>query len=227
MEQSAPAGAEMLYPFLSPTAADIDALLVEVRESTRSKAREITELRAEFLRRDGDRILACAEAMADRFVGGGRLLAFGNGGSSTDAQDLASLFLHSDPDLRSLPAFGLTSDIAVVTALSNDVGFDVVFARQIGAFGRAGDIAIGLSTSGNSANLLDGFEAAARMGMLTVGIAGDHGGRMAESASIEHLFVIPSTSVHRIQEAQTTLYHALWELTLLALGEPGTQAGRS
>ena len=120
-----------------------------------------------------------------------------------------------------MPAFGLTNDIAVVTALSNDIGFDVVFARQIGAFGRPGDIAVGLSTSGNSANLMRAFDEAARRGMVTVGIAGYDGGKMAELDSIDHLFVVPSPSVHRIQEAQTTLYHALWELTLGALDDSG------
>ncbi|MFD1051648.1 SIS domain-containing protein, partial [Kibdelosporangium lantanae] len=144
---------------------------------------------------------------------GGRLLAFGNGGSSTDAQDLASLFL-SPSSPRPLPAFGLTNDIAVITALCNDIGFEVVFARQIAAFGRSHDIAVGLSTSGNSVNLLRAFDEANRLGMLTVGIAGYDGGKMAELDSIDYLFVVPSPSVHRIQEAQTTLYHLLWELTL-------------
>jgi D-sedoheptulose 7-phosphate isomerase len=163
--------------------------------------------------------------MAAQFGRGGRLLAFGNGGSSTDAQDLASLFLSPPGDSRPLPAFGLTNDIAVVTALSNDVGFDVVFARQVGAFGRRGDIAVGLSTSGNSANLLRGFDEAARRGLMTIGIAGYDGGKMAELDTIDYLFVVPSPSVHRIQEAQTTLYHALWELSLAALA--AQDAGRA
>jgi D-sedoheptulose 7-phosphate isomerase len=105
----------------------------------------------------------------------------------------------------------------VVTALSNDVGFDSVFARQIAALGRPGDIAVGLSTSGNSPNLLNAFDEAHSRGLLTVGIAGGDGGRMAGLASIDHLFVVASPSVHRIQEAQTTIYHVLWELTLAAL----------
>jgi D-sedoheptulose 7-phosphate isomerase len=155
--------------------------------------------------------------MAERFAAGGRLLAFGNGGSSTDAQDLVSVFLSPAGGLRPLPAFGLTNDIAVITALCNDIGFEVVFSRQVAAFGRAGDIAVGLSTSGNSANLLRAFDEAGRRGLLTVGIAGYDGGKMAELDSIDFLFVVPSPSVHRIQEAQTTLYHALWELTLDAL----------
>ena len=101
----------------------------------------------------------------------------------------------------------------MVTALCNDIGVDVVFARQLGAFARAGDIAVGLSTSGNSGNLLRAFDEASRRGMLTIGLAGYGGGKMAELSSIDYLFVAPSTSIHRIQEAQTTIYQVLWELT--------------
>jgi len=206
-----------LYPFLYADRSNVDAVIEQVRRSTVDKAREIIELRARVLDRDGTRLLDCAAAMAGRFAAGGRLLAFGNGGSSTDAQDLVSLFLNPAGGFRPLPAFGLTSDIAVITALCNDIGFEVVFARQVAAFGRAGDIAVGLSTSGNSANLLRAFDEAGRRGLLTVGIAGYDGGKMAELDCIDHLFVVPSPSVHRVQEAQATLYHALWELTLDAL----------
>ena len=121
------------------------------------------------------------------------------------------------PGERALPAYCLANDIAVVTALCNDVGVEVVFARQIAAFGQPRDIAIGLSTSGNSENLLRALDEAARHGLLTVGIAGYDGGKMAELDSLDYLFVAPSSSVHRIQEAQTTIYHALWELTVASL----------
>ncbi|WP_410663593.1 SIS domain-containing protein [Amycolatopsis sp. lyj-84] len=208
---------QALYPFLYADSSDVDSLLEQVRRSTVDKAREITELRASVFARDGQRLLECARAMTGAFAVGGRLLTFGNGGSSTDAQDLASLFLNPAGDSPPLPAFGLTNDIAVITALSNDIGFDVVFARQIAAFGRAGDIAVGLSTSGNSANLLRAFDEASRLGLLTVGIAGYDGGKMAELDSVDYLFVVPSPSVHRVQEAQTTLYDVLWELTVAGL----------
>jgi D-sedoheptulose 7-phosphate isomerase len=218
---------ESLYPFLYADTSNIDAVLQEVRRSTVDKASEIMALRREVFAADGARIADCAQDMAERFAAGGRLLTFGNGGSSTDSQDLASLFLSPDGE-HPLPAFGLTNDIAVVTALSNDIGFDVVFSRQIAAFGRAGDIAVGLSTSGNSANLLRAFDEAARRGLLTVGIAGYDGGKMAELDSIDYLFVVNSASVHRIQEAQTTIYHALWELTRGALAvDPGNSQGKS
>jgi D-sedoheptulose 7-phosphate isomerase len=205
---------ESLYPFLYAAASDVGAVLEDVRRSTVAKAEEIIELRATVRDRDGERLLACAGDMADRFEAGGRLFAFGNGGSSSDAQQLVTLFLNPGQGRRPLPAYGLTNDGAVMTALCNDIGVEVVFSRQIAAFGGKQDIAVGLSTSGNSGNLLRAFDEASRRGMLTVGIAGYDGGKMAEIDTLDYLFVAPSSSVHRIQEAQTTMYHALWELTL-------------
>lgn len=203
-----------LYPFLYSGAGDLDAVLADVRRSTVEKIHEIVALRGEVLERDSRRLEACASAMAESFASGGRLFALGNGGSCTDAADLASLFLHPGAGRRALPAFALTGDIAVLTALSNDVSFDVVFARQIAAFGRRNDVVVGLSTSGNSTNLVRAFDEASRRGLLTIGVAGYEGGAMAELGSIDYLFVVPAESVHRIQEAQTTIYHTLWELTL-------------
>jgi D-sedoheptulose 7-phosphate isomerase len=216
-----PAGSiESLYPFLYSGQTDVSAVLAEVRQSTVAKAGEILQLRRTILAADAERLLACAAQMAARFQAGGRLLAFGNGGSATDAQQLATMFLAPGESARPLPAIGLASDPSVLTALANDIGVDVIFARQIAAFGTRNDIAIGLSTSGNSENLLRAFDEAARRGLLTVGIAGYSGGKMAELDSIDYLFVAPSASVHRIQEAQTTVYDALWELCQQALTTP-------
>jgi D-sedoheptulose 7-phosphate isomerase len=220
---------EALYPFLYADTGDLTTVLDQVRASTVAKAAEIGELRRTVGARDGARIEACAREMAIRFAAGGRLFAFGNGGSATDAAQLATLFLAPiagvggggdqggggtrGEEYPPLPAFGLANDTSVVTALCNDVGVDVVFARQLAAFARPDDIAVGLSTSGNSDNLLRAFDEASRRGMLTIGLAGYDGGRMAELDSIDYLFVVPSSSVHRIQEAQTTIYQVLWELT--------------
>jgi D-sedoheptulose 7-phosphate isomerase len=204
---------DALYPFLSQQSEPLADVLDDVRRSTEQKAREIVALRESLVDRHAPGLLACAAHLADRFEAGARLYTFGNGGSSTDAQDLAQLFLHPPPPARPLPAASLSHDVAVMTALSNDIGFDVVFARQLGALGRAGDIAVGLSTSGGSANAVAAFEEASRRSLVTVGLCGYDGGRMAELDCIDHLFVVPSPSVHRIQEAQTTLYHVLWELT--------------
>jgi D-sedoheptulose 7-phosphate isomerase len=209
---------EDLYPFLYSGTTDLSAVLSQVRASTVAKTQEIAELRQAVAARDAARLARCAEDMAARFVAGGRLFAFGNGGSATDAQELATLLLHPGGGMRPLPAFALANDTSVVTALCNDIGVEVVFARQLAAFGKRDDIAVGLSTSGNSENLVRAFGEASKRGMLTIGLAGYQGGKMAELDTIDHLFVAPSSSVHRIQEAQTTIYHVLWELTLAAAG---------
>ena len=211
------AAMESLYPFLYSDKTDLPAVMAQVRASTVAKVGEIADLRREVSALDGARIADCARAAAARFRAGGRLFAFGNGGSATDAAQLTTLFLNPGGTARPLPAFGLASDTSVLTALCNDVGVDVVFARQLAAFGGRDDIAVGLSTSGNSANLVRAFDEASRRGMLTIGLAGYEGGKMAELDSIDYLFVAPSSSVHRIQEAQTTVYQVLWELTLAAL----------
>ncbi len=154
------------YPFLYAGKSDLTAVLEQVRASTVAKAAEIIELRAAIAKQDGARLEECAQETARRFAGGGRLFAFGNGGSATDAQQLATLFLSNGS-----PAFALGNDTAIVTALCNDIGVEVVFSRQLAAFGRKNDIAIGLSTSGNSANLLRAFETASQKGMFTIGLA--------------------------------------------------------
>jgi D-sedoheptulose 7-phosphate isomerase len=221
MQEKNATGIEALYPFLYAQEGSVDAVLAEVRKSTSAKAREIVALRERTIDLLGERLVDCAAAMARAFSFGARLLCFGNGGSATDAQSVAHSFL-LPPRGRAIAAMSLASDVAVLTALGNDIGFDVVFARQMGALGRRGDIAIGISTSGNSVNLLRAFEEANRRGMLTIGLAGDRGGAMAEADGIDFLFVVPSSSVHRIQEVQTTICHLLWELTQDFLDRPET-----
>jgi len=220
-ESAAPqaeSGVEQLYPFLYGGASDGGSLLDAAAESARQKVAEIVELRARVGQAQCSGVAACGARLAEAFAAGGTLLAFGNGGSSTDAQDIVHTFLDPPQPAAPLPALGLTNDVAVLTALSNDIGFDVVFARQVKAFGRPGDIAVALSTSGGSPNVLAAIEEADRCGLVTVGLAGYGGGRMADLASLQHLFAVPSSSVHRVQEVQTTLYHVLWEATHAALG---------
>jgi len=207
---------ESLYPFLYDGSADAATLFEQAVLSTAAKATEIVALRKEVLALSGDELERCAAAMATAFAAGGRLFAFGNGGSSTDAQALVRLFTRPHGG-RALPGVCLTEDVAVVTALANDVGYDNVFARQVAAFGRVGDIAVGVSTSGGSENVLRAFDTAHRLGVMTVGFAGYDGGAMKDAGTVDHLFVVPSDSVHRIQEAQTTLYDVLWTLTQEAL----------
>ncbi|MGH9066418.1 MAG: D-sedoheptulose-7-phosphate isomerase [Acidimicrobiales bacterium] len=221
-------GLGSLYPYLYPESAEgveaagageAEKVLSDVARSTAAKAAEIVELRATVAARDSPRLLACARAMAGAFAAGGRLLAFGNGGSSSDAQAVAHGFMDPPGGVLPLPALCLTNDVAVVSALANDVAWEVVFSRQVAAWGRPVDIALGLSTSGGSANVLAGLAEATKIGMVTVGLAGYDGGKMAEAA-IDHLFVVPSASIHRIQEAQTTVYQVLAELTREAVAAP-------
>jgi D-sedoheptulose 7-phosphate isomerase len=217
VEQPATGGVESLYPFLYAGSSNLPAVLADVSRSTEEKVAEIVALRQLVAEQETDRLADCAAVLAERFVGGGKVLAFGNGGSSTDASDVVHTFLDPSDGARPLPALCLTNDAAVMTALSNDVSFDVVFARQVRAFGRGNDIAVGISTSGGSTNVLSGFDAAKEAGLATVGLSGYGGGKMAELESLDFLFAVPSSSVHRVQEVQTTLYHVLWEVTQAAL----------
>jgi len=199
-----------LYPMLDATERDAPALLADLARSAQAKAVESARTRTTALadrREDLDR---AADAMAAAFSAGGRLFCFGNGGSATDAAGLAALFA-SPATGRSLPARSLVEDTAVLTALANDIGVEVVFARQLIAHGRAGDIALGLSTSGGSANVLRAFAQARRAGLLTVGLAGYGGGAMRSSPDLEHCLAVDAQSVHRTQETQSAMAYALWE----------------
>jgi len=219
---SADGGLEALYPFLyapAPQHAGADQDLIR---STEEKIEEAGALRAACLERYRDALAGCGRQIADRVRAGGRVLCCGNGGSSTDAQALASLCVQP-PHGRPIAALSLSADTAVITALANDVGFDVVYARQLATLAGPHDVLVGLSTSGNSANVMRAFDEARRRNLLTVGFAGNDGGQMAAEGRLDYLFVVPSSSVHRIQEAQTTLYHVLWVLTQQALEEVPTR----
>ncbi len=202
-------GTDFLYPFIGGGEHDAAALLDDLARSAQSKAAISAALRAATLERTRPDRAEIAAAMAACFIAGGRLFTFGNGGSSTDAAALAALFAEP-PSGRALPARNLAADTAVLTALGNDVGFDLVFSRQIIAHVRPGDIAIGLSTSGNSRNVLAAFGEAHRRGLLTVAVAGYDGGEMARSRDVAHCLVVAADSIHRIQETQAALGVAVW-----------------
>jgi D-sedoheptulose 7-phosphate isomerase len=204
----------LFYPFLfAGGVASAEDVLAQVRHSTLEKCHEVVALRRATLEHSRDQIVAAGLAMARAFAAGATLLAFGNGGSTTDAQDLvAELMSPPLPGCRRLPAIALTNDIAVITAVGNDVGFDNVFARQVIAFGRPGDIAVGISTSGNSTNVLVALEQAKKQGLLTLALAGYDGGKTARSSAVDFCIAAPSDHIPRIQEAQATIYHALLEI---------------
>jgi D-sedoheptulose 7-phosphate isomerase len=209
----------LFYPFLFEGGkASAEEVLAEVRHSTLEKCREVIALRRATLTRNGAQIIAAGKAMARAFASGATLFAFGNGGSATDAQDFVTELMNPPfPEYPPLPAIALTNDIAVVTAVGNDVGYDNVFARQIIALGRQGDIAVGISTSGNSTNLLVAFEQAKKQGLLTIALAGYDGGKAARSPAVDVCIVSPSDYIPRIQEAQATVYHTLFEMVYALL----------
>ena len=167
-------------------------------------------------------ILAAAAAMVDCFASGGKVLLCGNGGSAADCQHIAAEFvsvLSRDVPRPGLPAIALTTDTSLLTANANDFGFEGVFARQVQALGSAGDVLIGISTSGNSANILRALECAKARRMRTVGLTGASEGSMAHLCEV--LIRVPSDSTQRIQEAHILIGHALVDLaeqSLLASG---------
>jgi D-sedoheptulose 7-phosphate isomerase len=208
-----------LYPFLHGNAQDGARLDQALLESVKQKAQDSVSTKQRFFAENGLAVVAVARTLADVYQGGGRLLCMGNGGSSCDAAHIAVEFLHPVTAGRpALTAINLVADAAMMTAVGNDVGFDHIFVRQIIAQGRPGDAVIGISTSGNSTNLLSGFAKAKAMGLATVGLAGYDGGRMAANPDVDHCLIVPSDSIHRIQETHVAIYHILWDLvhTLLA-----------
>ncbi len=189
-----------------------------MKDAILRKARESAEVKEQFFRAEAGAIEALVRAMAARFSNGGRLYVMGNGGSATDAQHIALEFFHPIIEKRkALPAVALTADQALLTAISNDRDFAKVFADQLRVLARPEDMALVVSTSGKSPNLVQALETAREMGLLTIAFSGKDGGRLVDLA--EHCFVVPSFSIHRIQETHVTLYHIVWDLVHVALGE--------
>ncbi len=189
-----------------------------MKEAILRKVRESAEVKEQFFRAEADRIEALVRTMAARFSSGGRLYVMGNGGSATDAQHISLEFFHPIIEKRkALPAITLTADQALLTAISNDRDFAKIFADQLRVLARPGDMALAVSTSGKSPNLVHALETAREMGLLTIAFTGKDGGRLPALA--EYCFVVPSFSIHRIQETHVTLYHVVWDLVHVALGE--------
>jgi D-sedoheptulose 7-phosphate isomerase len=201
-----------LYPFLERSESDLDAVLEDVASSVRIKAREVGDLRERTVGSGGD-LSNAAAALRQRLDAGGKLLAFGNGGSATDAMDFVA-----DLQTAGLRALDLTADAAILTALANDVGPEVLFQRQIIAHGRDQDLALAFSTSGGSANILLALAEARRRGLETIAIVGYGGGQIAAERLADHVIVAPSEYIPRIQEAHATAYHLLCEL--VSAGSP-------
>jgi D-sedoheptulose 7-phosphate isomerase len=158
-----------------------------------------------------DTIARAAERIAESFRNGGRVLLFGNGGSAADAQHIAAEWCgRLSRERAALPALALTANTSDLTALGNDYGFERIFARLVEAHGREGDVAIAISTSGNSPNVLAAVDAARARGLRTIALAGRGGGKLA--GSVELAIVVPSDDTQRIQESHIAIGHALAEL---------------
>jgi D-sedoheptulose 7-phosphate isomerase len=207
-----PGASAFLYPFLGQAAPDVEAVIADVAASVRMKAAETTELRRRTLAEGAAALDAAAAALRSRFDAGGRLLVLGNGGSATDAMDLAADFRHPPGPWRARPVLDLTEDAAILTALANDIGAEAIFARQVIAHGRPGDALLAISTSGGSPNVLAALTEARRAGMATLALVGYDGGRIAAEGLADHVIVTPSQHIPRIQEAQASAYHVLREL---------------
>lgn len=208
-----------LYPFIESEETDATSLLDDLAASARAKATESARLQRESLDEYAPPLTAAGIQMAERFLRGGRLYTLGNGGSSTDAATLASLFSRPARG-RPVAAWSLAADEAVVTALGNDVGFELIFKRQIIAHARDRDVAIALSTSGNSEDLMTAITEAKQRGLLTIGLSGHDGGRMAAAEDLDFCFTVHSQSIHRIQESHAMLGYRLWSVTQEHMARP-------
>ena len=207
-----------LYPFLGEQEHDLDPVLDDVRRSVVMKAEEVSALREQTLTEGRETLVAAARALRSSFDAGGKLLALGNGGSATDAMDCVADFRAPPGDWPARRAIDLTEDPAILTALANDIGPEVIFQRQVIAYGRPGDVVIALSTSGNSANVIEALAEARRRRLGTVAMVGYDGGRVAADGLADHVVVTRSEHIPRIQEAQASAYHALRELVEVAAG---------
>jgi D-sedoheptulose 7-phosphate isomerase len=203
-----------LYPFLAEREDDLDAVLADVRASALAKAAEVSALRAQTLTDGRVALLAAAGALRACADAGCTVLALGNGGSATDAMD-AVADLRTPPPGRGWPArraLDLTADPAILTAIANDIGPEAIFARQVIAYGGAGDAVLALSTSGGSGNVLAALAEARRRGLATIALVGYDGGRIAAEGLADHVVVSRSEHIPRIQEAQASAWHVLREL---------------
>jgi D-sedoheptulose 7-phosphate isomerase len=187
-------------------------------EKVMRKCGESIAVKQKFFDRYANSIGELSQKMAGQFTQGRRLWVMGNGGSACDAQHVAVEFIHPIIEKRrALPAFDMVSQMPLVTAISNDKDFARIFVDQIELWGQAGDMALAISTSGKSPNLIYALEAARRKSMLTIAFSGKDGGRLPEVA--DYCFTVPSFSIHRIQESHVALLHILWDLTHVAMGE--------
>jgi D-sedoheptulose 7-phosphate isomerase len=201
-----------LYPFLGEHEHDLETVIADVRASVLAKAVEASRLRAQTLAEAAPTLVSSALDLRSCFDAGGRLLAVGNGGSATDAMDVVADLREPAQGRRPRPAVDLTEDTGILTALANDIGVEAIFSRQVIAHGRPGDVLLAMSTSGGSANVIHALAEARRRGLVTIALVGYDGGRILDEDLADHVVVVRSEHIPRIQEAQASAYHVLCEL---------------
>ncbi len=198
-----------LYPFLGKGEQPLQEVVREVQDSMLQKVRETNRLRAAAADSEAGAVAETAVAVSERLRAGGKLILFGNGGSATDANDLAADCVDPPPGMSTIPAVSLSAEPANVTAIANDIGVEAIFARQLIAHAHPEDVAVGISTSGGSANILAALAEARKRGLLTVGIVGYDGGRIVGERLADHALLVRSDYIPRIQEVQASIYHVL------------------
>ena len=200
------------------TDAALDRLNEPFRAKVLRKCAESTEVKEKFFVKYAESLEAMSRELAERLRSGGKLLAMGNGGSLCDALHITVEFNHPIIEKRkAFPVVPLMTDVATMTAIGNDFDFTRVFVNQLRLFAAPGDTAIVFSTSGKSPNLIYALQAARERQLMTVAFSGKDGGRFPEIA--DYCFIVPSYSIHRIQEVHATAVHIVWDLVHIALGE--------
>lgn len=209
-EQGRDVGASaFLYPFLGTSQQNVEGVVKHVEDSMLQKMRELNRIRTEAAETQADAISRVAAQIHTRLQRGGKIVVFGNGGSATDANDFAIDCVAPPKGIQPIPAISLSTEPAIITAVANDVGSESIYIRQLIAHNRPNDIAIGISTSGSSPNILSALGEARKRGLLTIGIAGYDGGRIKSDQLADETLVVHSDYIPRIQEAQASVYHTI------------------
>ena len=203
---------EFLYPFLGREKQGTDNLVAEVANSIQMKVRDDALLRERVAREQSEQISATAHAIQERLQRGGKLILFGNGGSATDANDWAIDCVLPPGGYRAVPAVSLSMEPANITAVANDVGTEVIFLRQLIAQAQPEDVAVGISTSGGSRNIIMALEEARKRNLLTVALLGYDGGEISRRSLVDFPVIVHCDYIPRIQEVQASIYHIIREL---------------
>jgi D-sedoheptulose 7-phosphate isomerase len=203
--------ASFLYPFLGSKQQDMSEVVTEVARSIEEKAKDVEQMREKIAKEETEKIVEAIETLKDRLDRGGKLILFGNGGSATDANDWAMDMTLPPAGMKPYPAVSLSMEPAILSALANDVGAEVIFLRQLIAQARDNDVIVAISTSGGSKNVLMALEEAKKKGLKTMALLGYDGGEVVRKGLADIPIVIRSDYIPRIQEVQASIYHIIRE----------------